>query len=58
MENPVMVSGYAAYLSGQAPPIKHGPELIVSDRFGRTFTLDFGSPTCPELQQCAMDDLQ
>jgi hypothetical protein len=46
------------YLRGQAPPVTHAPQLIVNDRFGRTFTLDFGSPKCPELERCSMEDLQ
>jgi hypothetical protein len=54
-EGPLMV-GYLSAV-GQAPPVTHKPQLIVSDRFGRTFTLDLGSPKCPELQQCAMDEL-
>jgi hypothetical protein len=45
------------YRSGQAPPVTQEPILIVNDRFGRTFTLDFNSPRCPEAQRCAMDDL-
>jgi hypothetical protein len=46
------------YMRGTAPPVDHGPHLIVTDRFGRTFTLDLRNPTtCSELQQCSMDDL-
>jgi len=50
------------YIRGQAPPVTHEAELIVRDRFGRAFTLKLrsqtGPQTCPELQQCGMDDLQ
>jgi hypothetical protein len=46
------------YIRGQAPPIEHGPDLIVNDSFGRSFTLGLKTPACPELQECSMDDLQ
>ncbi|KJC44104.1 hypothetical protein UB31_21235 [Bradyrhizobium sp. LTSP849] len=55
--SPVGGADYISAIGGPAP-VTHAPQIIVRDRLGRTFTLDFESPKCPELQQCAIDEFR